>query len=122
LTYTPTAAGSQTGSITISSDADNGSLVIPLSGTGSVLSPARVNLAWDASPSSSLVGYHVYRGTASGGPYTRLTGSPTTSLTYSDPTVTAGTTYYYVVTALGSNPPYTGATESAYSNELGVTP
>jgi hypothetical protein len=37
-----------------------------------------VALAWTASPDSSVLGYHVFRSTASDGPYTRITGSAAT--------------------------------------------
>jgi len=49
-------------------------------------------------------GYNVYRGTTSNGPYaTKLNGSLVTAVGYADSTVTDGTTYYYVVTAVDSS-------------------
>lgn len=78
---------------------------------GSQVSHA-VTLNWNASASSSVTGYRVYRGTASGGPYTRITGAPLSVLTYEDNTVTSGQTYHYVVTAVASN-----GTESNFSGE-----
>jgi hypothetical protein len=72
-----------------------------------------VVLTWDASTSTDVVGYNVYRSDVSGGPYAQLNGSiPVLALTYTDTTVQAGLTYYYVVTAVDSE-----GTESAYSNE-----
>lgn len=70
-----------------------------------------VSLAWNAS-TSTVAGYNVYRGTTSGGPYSKLTGTLLSSLAYSDSSVTSGKTYYYVTTAVDS----TGA-ESGYSNQ-----
>ena len=62
-----------------------------------------VAINWTASTSSGVVGYNIYRGTASGGPYTKI-GSVGTTTTYTDTTVVSGTTYYYVVAAFdGSN-------------------
>ncbi len=61
-----------------------------------------VSLTWTASTSSGVAGYKVYRGTASGGPYT-LVGSVGLTTSYTDNTVMSGTTYYYVVTAVDSN-------------------
>ncbi len=55
---------------------------------------------FDPISESDVVGYNIYRGTASGGPYTKLNTNPVTSLTYSDATVVAGTTYYYVTTSV----------------------
>lgn len=42
-----------------------------------------VNLTWVAS-TSNVSGYNIYRGTKSGGPYTKLNTSVITTLTYSD--------------------------------------
>jgi fibronectin type 3 domain-containing protein len=62
-----------------------------------------VALSWTAS-SSGVSGYNVYRGTTANGPYpTKLNGSLVTAVGYSDSTVTDGTTYYYVVTAVDSS-------------------
>jgi hypothetical protein len=67
--------------------------------------------SWTAS-TSPVVGYNVYRSSTSGGPYTKLNASPTTSLTYTDATVASGQSYYYVTTAVDAS----GA-ESINSNE-----
>jgi fibronectin type 3 domain-containing protein len=49
-------------------------------------------------------GYNVYRGTTSNGPYsTQLNSSLVTAVGFTDSTVAAGTTYYYVVTAVNSS-------------------
>ncbi len=72
----------------------------------------QVYLSWGASP-SAVVGYRVYRGTVSGGPSAPNTTAPIPALDFTDTTVVAGTTYYYVVTAIDA----TGV-ESVYSNEV----
>jgi hypothetical protein len=59
------------------------------------------NLSWDPSP-SAVVGYDVYRGTQSGGPYTKLNSSPVAVSRYADSTVRPGQTYFYVVKAVNS--------------------
>jgi fibronectin type 3 domain-containing protein len=64
------------------------------------------------SSSSGIVGYNVYRGTISGGPYAKVTPSPVTSLGDTDSSVSSGQTYYYVVTAVDSS-----NNESADSNQ-----
>lgn len=71
-----------------------------------------VTLSWTAS--TGATGYNVKRGTHSGGPYTQL-ASPT-GADYSDPTVTNGTAYFYVVSSLNANG------ESANSGEATATP
>ena len=86
-------------------------LVQPVFASG----PPQASLSWNASP-SPVVGYLVYRGTASGGPYTILTGSPIPALEYVDSSVEAGTTYYYVVTAVAD-----GGEQSSYSNQAAIT-
>lgn len=79
--------------------------------TGVTTTPHSVTLSWAASTSSNVVGYNVYRGTVSGGPYTKVTASLVSTLNYTDSSVQGGTTYYYVVTAVDN----TGM-ESSYSN------
>jgi len=74
--------------------------------------PHSASLNWTASTSSNVTGYNVYRATQSGGPYTKLTSSPVVGTSYTDVTVQAGQTYYYVTTAVDS-----GGNESVYSNE-----
>jgi fibronectin type 3 domain-containing protein len=63
-----------------------------------------------------VVGYNVYRGTQSGGPYTKLNSSPVSATTCTDSSVKAGQTYFYVVTAADSS-----NVESAYSNEVSAS-
>ncbi|MFQ5980804.1 MAG: SBBP repeat-containing protein [Candidatus Heimdallarchaeota archaeon] len=75
-----------------------------------------VELSWTAPSTdggSSITSYRVYRGTTSG-LYT-LIGVVTASLSFTDTTVTGGTTYYYVVTAVNA------VGESGFSNEASVT-
>ena len=71
-----------------------------------------VMLTWVES-TSSVVGYNVYRGVQSGGPYMRINSVLEAPTSYVDYTVQSGCTYYYVVTAVDSN-----GLESAYSNEV----
>jgi len=73
---------------------------------------AQVGLSWSAS--SGATSYNVKRGTASGGPYTTIASPTTTS--YTDTSVTNGTAYYYVVSAVNTYG------ESANSSEVSATP
>jgi hypothetical protein len=78
-----------------------------------------VVVTWTAVTDPNVVGYHVYRGTQPGGPYTRLTSSPLSAsgpLRYSDVMVTAGSTYYYVVTSIDA-----AGRESPFSAESSMT-
>jgi fibronectin type 3 domain-containing protein len=113
VTFTPPTTGSASGSISFSSNASDGSLTQALSGDGTQSSSGShsVALSWDAS-TSSVIGYNVYRGTQSGGPYSKLNASPVSVTTYTDASVQSGTTYYYVSTAVNSS-----NVESTYSNQ-----
>jgi hypothetical protein len=62
-----------------------------------------VGLAWGASPTPVVVGYHAYRSEQDGGPYARLSAALILGLTYDDETVEKGLTYYYVVRAVNAN-------------------
>ena len=73
-----------------------------------------LDVAWTASATSNVT-YNVYRGTVSGGPYT-LQGTGISQLTFRDESVTPGTTYYYVVTAVDAN-----HVEGAHSSEQSAT-
>jgi fibronectin type 3 domain-containing protein len=88
------------------------SIPAPPAGLSATPGNGLVNLSW--SPSSGASGYHVKRATASGGPYTQV-GAPA-SAAYADTSVTNGTTYYYVVSALGT------AGESANSVQVTANP
>jgi probable HAF family extracellular repeat protein len=75
----------------------------------------KVTLRWTQSSTAGITKNRLYRAATSGGPYTlRATISPGTSFT--DKQVSAGVTYYYVVTALKSG------LESAHSNEASARP
>jgi len=90
------------------------SVAIPATPTGLSSNPgnAQASLTWSAS--SGATSYHVKRATTSGGPYTQV-GAPT-STSYNDTSLTNGTTYYYVVSALDS------AGESANSPQVSALP
>jgi len=68
-------------------------------------------LTW--SPGSALLGYNVYRGSVSGGPYTMINTSLNAPANYADFNVQAGQTYFYVVTSVDS-----GGVESLFSSEV----
>ena len=70
-----------------------------------------VGLAW-ADNSSGLSGFNVYRSSTSGGPYTRINSTLLPATTFTDSSVQAGQTYFYVTTAVNSS-----NVESGYSNQ-----
>lgn len=90
----------------------NGTTVTGVNFTATKLESHSVSLSWVASVSPNIAGYNVYRGTATGGPFTKLNSSLLTNLSYTDSNVTSGQTYYYVTTAVN-----TSNVESGDSNE-----
>jgi hypothetical protein len=119
--FTPSVAGPEAASLSISDNASGNLQTVSFSGTGI----HDVILTWTASTTPGVVGYYVYRGTALGGESTTpLNSSPvaagctsTTTCTYTDATVVGGTTYYYTVTAVASN----DVTQSGDSNQVSAT-
>ena len=111
-TFTPSASGSATGSVSVASNATNSPDSITLSGTGVAAVNHSVALSWMPS-TSTVIGYNTYSSGVSGGPYTKMTGSPVATTSYTDSSVQAGQTYYFVVTSVNSS-----NVESAYSTEV----
>jgi len=69
----------------------------------------QVTLGWNVSLSTT--NYNVYRAAASGGPYTLIASVSGTN--YTDSVGTAGTTYYYVVTAVNTGGETANSTEAS---------
>jgi hypothetical protein len=92
--------------------AASGSATISSTASPTPASSHSVTLNWNPS-SSSVSGYYVYRGGASGGPYSRISSAVVTTPNYLDSSVLSGGSYFYVVTAVG-----TGGLESPFSNEV----
>jgi len=119
--FAPKVAGAATGTLTLLSANLSSPGTLDLSGDGVASSgsptppptsnPPSVVLNWNAS-SSQVVGYKVYRSGTSSGSYNLLSGE-LSALTYTDTTVSAGSTYYYVVTAVDS-----AGVESVFSNQV----
>jgi hypothetical protein len=112
VTFAPQSSGTATGTLAFRSNAANSPADESLTGNGGVAAQHSVTLSWAASSSTGVVGYNVYRSIASGGPYARITSGPDGSLSYTDGAVSAGKSYFYVVTAVEGN-----GTESTYSNQ-----
>ncbi len=124
--FTPKVAGPASATLSLLSPNTASAGTLGLSGEGeapttaapntpAAPTPHAVELSWNAS-ASTVIGYRVYRSEAAGGSFSLLTGSAVTALTYKDTTVSDGTTYYYVVTAVD----VTGA-ESVYSNQASAS-
>jgi fibronectin type 3 domain-containing protein len=111
-TFTPQSSGSASANFTFNGPTE---VSETLAGTGTVSTAPSVGLSWEAS-TSSVEGYNVYRSLTSTGKYSKLTASLDANTSYTDSSVSSGTTYYYVTTAVG-----TDGVESAYSNQVQVS-
>jgi hypothetical protein len=117
VTFSPQTSGAESATLTFASNAIPSSTADMLSGTGTTAPKHTVNLAWEASTSSNIVGYNVYRSTFSSscGMYARLNSSPEKSTYYGDSSVVDGDTYCYVTTAVNSSneeSPYSAVVEA----------
>ena len=110
LTFVPQTSGLATGTLSFADNASN----VPtetLSGTGVAPTQHSVSLSWMDS-GSGIVGYNVYRGSISGGPYAKINSALDSTTTYTDTSVLAGQTYYYVTTSVNGS-----GIQSGYSNQ-----
>lgn len=62
-----------------------------------------IRLQWEPDPPTNLAGYYVWRSTTNGSGYVRINAAPSLKNWYLDKQVRTGETYYYVVTAVGTN-------------------
>lgn len=114
----PVTTGTVTGTASIVWGTPPTTTVIQLVGTVTAPLPPvlNINLSWIASTSSGVTGYNLYRGTVTGGPYTKvntalITVVPTATTPYKDLSAVKGTSYFYRATAVA------GTKESMFSNE-----
>jgi len=117
VTFTPQATGATSGTLAFMDVSGTDPLASEsVSGVGTASQGHSVNLSWNASTSQNVIGYNVYRGLQSGGPYNKINSVLDPNLAYTDTSVADGTTYYYVTTSVNSNDE-----ESVYSNEAQAT-
>ncbi len=115
VTFSPLAAGSFSGSVTVASNATNSPDTISFSGSSSQSVSHSVELTWTSS-TSAVAGYHVYRSNAPGGSYSLLDSSLVAADSYTDSSVQGGLTYYYVIRSVTS-----AGVESADSTQVAAT-
>ncbi len=106
--------GESTNSSQVSATTQSGGSVpsAPTGLTPSVVSSNQINLAWNSV--SNATSYNVKSATVSGGPYTTIAPG-VTATNYNNTGLTAGTTYYYVVSAVNGNG------ESTNSSQVSAT-
>ena len=112
VTFKPATSGTASATLSFSGDAGNSPTAQGLIGNGVAATQHSVALSWDASSGSGVVGYNVYRGGVAGGPYSKINSALEASAAYTDNSVAAGKTYYYVTTAVDGS-----GNESGYSNQ-----
>jgi Cep192 domain 4/Abnormal spindle-like microcephaly-assoc'd, ASPM-SPD-2-Hydin len=111
FSFKPQASGTDTASISFISNASNSPTVESLTGTGALSAQHSIDLSWNPS-TSAVVGYNIYRSGTADGPYAKINAALNATTSYTDNTVQAGLTYYYVTTAVDGS-----GIESAYSNQ-----
>lgn len=113
VTFQPQSSGAASASVTFGTSTTGAASAIvgaTLNGMGTSAPQHNISLNWQAS-TSQVVGYNVYRSGQNGGPYSKVS-SADASTAYADGAVQAGSTYYYVVTAIDGS-----GNESVYSNQ-----
>jgi Abnormal spindle-like microcephaly-assoc'd, ASPM-SPD-2-Hydin len=116
VVFAPQASGTASASLGFVSNSSNTPTLQTLSGTGVAPVQHSVALTWNPSTSSNVTGYNLYRGSVSGGPYTKLNSALNPGTSDTDTAVQSGQTYYYVVTAVDSS-----GSESLFSNQVQAT-
>jgi hypothetical protein len=113
VTFSPQATGAATAALTFTSNAQPSTTVETLTGTGATAPVHSVNLSWNASTSSNISGYNIYRApyASACGSYSRINSLLNTGTLYTDSAVVDGSTYCYATTAVN-----TSSEESGYSN------
>jgi hypothetical protein len=117
VVFTPVAAGTSTGQLTITSNSTSGSsAIVSLSGTATATQHS-VNLTWSAPVNSPVTvsGYRVYRADSNGS-FTPLNATIVTQTSYVDQSVQSGTAYSYYVTSVDASD-----VESSPSNQIILT-
>jgi len=113
VTFSPATSGAASATLSVTSNVQTSATTEMLTGTGTPAPTHTVALSWNASTSSNVSGYNIYRalfGTSCGS-YAKINSMPNTSTLYTDSSVVDGTSYCYASTALN-----TSNEESGYSN------
>ena len=119
---------SNVSTVTITAPTDHLSDYAPISSTDPAAPSTPAGLAKTSATTTSIImgwtqvsgatSYDIYRSSTSGGTFSRLGSEPTvasgSTVTYTDSSLTASTTYYYKITALNA------AGESAASSEVAM--
>jgi len=113
VTFTPTTTGAASATLTFTSNAQPSTATQNLTGNGTAGMTHSVALSWNASSSSGIAGYNVYRAVYNKacGTYSKINSALDANTVYTDSTVLNGGSYCYAATAVD-----TSNQESGYSN------
>jgi hypothetical protein len=115
VTFVPQDGGNSSAVLSFASDAENSPTEQAVTVRIVPAAQHKVQLSWKASTSKHILGYNVYRGNQSGGPYKKINGNLDPYTKFTDLTVATGHKYYYVATAVNSR-----KRESHYSKQIQV--
>lgn len=113
VTFRPASTGAASATLTVTSNSTASAITEALVGTGSAPPSHQISLSWDASSSSAISGYNVYRSTYNSacGSFSKINATLDTTTVFTDISVADGASYCYATTAVDSS-----GTESGYSN------
>jgi len=118
IRFTPNGSGTDPAKVGFISTAADSPTLEPVTGTGVAQGSYSVYLSWTGD--ATAVGYNVLRGNAKDGPFHEINTALDSSTDYTDSTVAAGATYYYVTTAVnaqGEQSPHSNITEAVIPNQ-----
>jgi hypothetical protein len=103
VNFSPQSSGAANSTLAFATSSGQASPVLTsLTGSGVAAVQHSVALSWQPS-TSEVMGYNVYRGTQSAGPYSKINASTDGATSFSDDSVQGGNSYYYEVTSVDSN-------------------
>jgi hypothetical protein len=113
VSFSPQTTGAASSTLTFTSNARPSSTTEALTGTGTAPPTHTVDLSWEASTSTNISGYNIYRTvySRSCGSFSKINLELNTSTVYTDSTVMDGMAYCYGVKAVNAR-----EEESDYSN------
>jgi hypothetical protein len=115
VTFVPRDSRTSSATLSFASDAENSPTEQPVMAIVLGSTRHKVQLSWKVSKSKHVIGYNIYRGNRSGGPYKKINGALDPNTSFTDVKVAAGHKYYYVATAVNLR-----KRESAYSKQIQV--
>lgn len=102
VVFSPQSGGAANANLAFTTGTGAATIGASLIGNGVAQVQHSVTLSWQPS-TSQVMGYNVYRGSQSAGPFSKLNSAAEASTSFADDSVQAGSSYYYEVTSVDSN-------------------